>query len=270
MEKIKNKLLIFFNFIGINKFYHLSILGVLGKKLIQLDNRLNEFQELSNIVDIEANINLLKNGMGRYWTEEKINENLRELEICYSPWMRLYHSALIGSSVLQNYKVILDYGCGVGVHSFINKKIFQHCKFYMNDVAMLASPKLYEALKKNYETDDLKFVDKVTDDLLKECDLIYSAGTFSVMPPKQLERMLLRFYENDCDLLISTNSFLKQDLGLYQPYSKPYNDFKEARWSHNCKKYLNKIGYKINWLQTLTHDEFDNKRLIIFHAFKEK
>jgi len=270
MEKIKNKLLMLFNYLGINKLYQLPILGSFGKKLIQIDSRINEFNRLKNVIDIEEDVDLLKDMMGRYWTEEKIQKNLDELKICYAPWMRLYHSVLIGCSVLQNHKVILDYGCGAGVHSFINKKIFNHCKFYMNDIAMLSSPKLYQSLKDNYETYDLQFVDRVTDDLLSECDLIYSAGTFSVMPPKQLERMLSRFYDNDCDLLVSTNTFLKQDLDVSQPYSKPYNDFREVNWSHNCKKYLNRVGYKIQWLQTLTHDEMENKRLVIFYATKDK
>ncbi len=266
MQKIKNILFIIFYKLGLNRVFYFKLFGSFMKKFKFIDTQLHIFEKMKLVENIEDHVDLIKPRMDKYWTEEKINLSLKELENCNANWMKNYHTTLIGNQILGKYSTILDYGCGNGFHSFVNKKIFTECKFYMNDIAYLSIPKLYEALKNQFENEDMIFVNKTTDELLKKCDLIYSALTFSLMPPRQLNYILHKFYKNKCDLLATSNSFINQSANIEAQISKPYNDFRDLRWSHNYKKYLKKVGYKLNYLETLTHDELDNKKLVIFYA----
>ena len=73
------------------------------KKFKFIDTQLHIFEKMKLVENIEDHVDLIKPRMDRYWTEEKINLSLKELENCNANWMKNYHTTLIGNQILGKY-----------------------------------------------------------------------------------------------------------------------------------------------------------------------
>lgn len=235
---------------------------MIGEQLLRLREKIlrrlefmKKARKFASLVP-EENQELLAS-VASYWTSDRIAEGMKKMISGSLDGRRLYESVITAIPEIAQYNTVLDFGSGTGWVSRHLSYRYPNIRFYCYDLAYRASEELIRSLKNSSDIEKISFHDSY-DHLLPKCDLVLSNMVFSALAPQHLNHCLSRFKENGCDLIFMSNSFLKQRRGSAASRSRDSG----LRYCHNFLYYLDRHGYELKWLYTLSLSGKDKKVII--------